>query len=287
MTTYAVTGASGHLGRLIVHSLLDLHISPFDVIAIARDEDKVEDLADLGVRVREGDYTKPETLVEALEGVDRLVLVSSSEIGSRAAQHGNVLRAAEEAGVERIAYTSILGAPTTTNPLAPEHVETERLLEASSIETTFLRNGWYLENYTAQIPNYVAGGAIYGAADAGRISAATRADFAEAAAVAIASDEVSPWYELGGQAFTMAELAAAVTEASGTPVVYRDMSVDELAAGMVQQGMSEGVAQFFASIDGAIAAGQLYTDSTDLAELIDRSPTSMADAVAAAVTAGK
>ncbi len=285
MTTYAVTGASGHLGRLIVHSLLDLHISPFDVIAIARDEDKVEDLADLGVRVREGDYTKPETLAEALEGVDRLVLVSGSEIGSRVAQHENVLRAAEEAGVQRIAYTSILSAPTTTNPLAPEHLETERLLEASSIETTFLRNGWYLENYTAQVPNYIAGGAIYGAADAGRISAATRADFAEAAAVAISSDEVSPWYELGGHAFTMAELAAAVSEASGTPIVYRDMTVDELAAGMVTQGMSEGVAQFFASIDGAIAAGQLYTDSDDLAELIDRSPTTMADAVAAAVKA--
>uniref|UniRef100_UPI0025ED77F3 NAD(P)H-binding protein n=1 Tax=uncultured Demequina sp. TaxID=693499 RepID=UPI0025ED77F3 len=160
MTTYAVTGASGQLGRKIVHALLDLHLSPFDVIALARDTDKVEDLAALGVRVRAADYDAPETLSSALEGVDRLVLVSGSEVGKRAQQHAAVLAAAEAAGVQRIAYTSLLKADTTTLGLAPEHVATEKALAASPIETTFLRNSWYTENYTAQIQGYVERGAI-------------------------------------------------------------------------------------------------------------------------------
>lgn len=279
MTTYAVTGASGQLGRKIVHALLDLHVSPFDVIALSRNTDKVEDLAALGVRVREADYDVPDTLATALDGVDRLVLVSGSEVGKRATQHAAVLAAAEATGVQRIAYTSLLKADTSTLGLAPEHVATEEALAASSIETTFLRNSWYTENYTAQIPGYVERGAIVGAAGDAALSTATRADFADAAAAAITADTVKPAYELAGTTFTLAELAAAVTAATGTTVEYTNVTVDDLAAGMVAAGMDEGTAGFWASIDASIARGDLFTESTDLKDLIGREPTSLEAAI--------
>ncbi|WP_084124085.1 SDR family oxidoreductase [Demequina sp. NBRC 110054] len=282
MTTYAVTGASGQLGRKIVQSLLDLHISPFDVIALARDTSKVEDLTDLGVRARTADYDQPETLGAALEGVDRLVLVSASEPGKRLPQHQAVITAAEAAGVQRLVYTSLLKADDTTNGLAPEHVATEGLLAESSLETVSLRNSWYTENYTAQIPGYLERG-IVGAAGEGRIAAATRQDFAEAAAAAVTADTVKPVYELGGESFTMAAFAAALSEASGKDITYTNVSVEDLVAGMVAAGMDEGTAGFWASIDASIEKGDLDTDSTDLADLIGRKPTSLADAIKAAL----
>ena len=282
MTTYAVTGSSGQLGRKIVHALLDLHVSPFDIIALARDTTTVEDLAALGVRVRHADYDEPATLDGALEGVDRLVLVSGSEIGKRVDQHRAVLAAAERAGVARIAYTSLLKADSSSVGLAPEHVETEQALAGSSIETTVLRNSWYTENYTAQIPGYVERGAIVAAAGDATVSTATRADFADAAAAAITADSVKPVYELAGTSFTFAELAQAISTETGTDVTYTSVTVEDLAAGMVAGGMDEGSAQFWASLDASIAQGDLFTESTDLRDLIGREPTSLEDAVRAA-----
>lgn len=283
MTTYAVTGASGQLGEKIVRALLDLHVSPFDVIALARDTAKVEELAALGVRTREADYDQPATLATALAGVDRLVLVSGSEPGKRYPQHAAVIEAAEAAGVSRIVYTSILKADTTSNALAPEHLATEERLTASPIETVALRNSWYIENYTGQVPGYLERGAIVGATDGAVISAATRQDFAEAAAAAVTADTVKAVYELAGVDFTLADLAATVTAASGTEVTYTNVTVDQLAAGMVEAGLDQGTADFWASIDASIAQGDLQTESTDLAELIGRTPTSLEAAVKAAV----
>ncbi len=283
MTTYAVTGASGQLGRKIVLALLDLHVSPFDVIALARDTSKVEDLADLGVRTREADYDQPATLEAALEGVDRLVLVSGSEVGKRVPQHQAILAAAEKAGVKRIAYTSLLKADSSSLGLAPEHVATEQALAASSIETTILRNSWYTENYTGQIPGYLERGAIVGATDDAPVSSATRGDFADAAAAAITAETVKPVYELAGVTYTFSELAAAITEVTGTDVTFTNVSVEDLAAGMVASGMDEGTAAFWAGTDAGIAKGDLHTESTDLADLIGRQPTSLEDAIKAAV----
>ena len=282
MTTYAVTGASGQLGRKIVLALLDLHISPFDVIALARDTDKVADLAALGVRTRTADYDQPATLAAALDGVDRLVLVSASEPGKRLPQHKAVIAAAEEAGVQRIVYTSILKADNTSNALAPEHIATEQVLADSAIETVALRNSWYFENYNAQIPGYLERGVI-GAAGDGKVSGATRQDYAEAAAAAVTADAVRGVYELGGEAFTLADLAAAVAEVTGKDVTYTNVSVADLTAGMVAAGLDEGMAGFWASIDASIEAGDLFTESTDLAELIGRKPTSLIEAVRQAV----
>lgn len=283
MTTYAVTGASGHFGRLAVEALIARGIAPADIVAIARSFGKISDLADKGVVVRFGDYEDAASLDAALAGVDNLLLVSSSEIGKRAAQHQAVIAAAELASVSHIAYTSLLGAPTTSNPLAGEHIATEQALAASSVPSTLLRNSWYVENYTAQIGQYTAAGAILGATKDATLSAATRSDYADAAAVALTQAKAGSVYELGGPSFTLTDLAAAITAATGTSVGYTSVSVPELATAFEGFGMDAGTAAFFAAVDASIAKGELFTDSGDLEALIGRPATSLADAVAEAV----
>jgi NAD(P)H dehydrogenase (quinone) len=284
MTTYAITGATGQLGRLVIDELLDRGVPAADVVAIVRSPEKAAALVDRGVAVRAGDYSKPETLPAALDGVDVLLLISGSELGQRVTQHAAVVDAAKAAGVGRIAYTSVLRADTTPLVLAPEHKATEELIRASGVPFTLLRNGWYIENYTAQIPQYLAQGAIVAAAGDGRIAAATRADFAAAAAAVLTGDgHAGAVYELGGTAFGLKELAATVSEVTGTEVVYSAVSTSELVRILTGAGLDEGTAGFVAALDEAAERGDLDTDSTDLARLIGRPSTPLIDAVRAAV----
>lgn len=282
MTTIAVTGASGQLGHLVVDSLIARGVAPSSIVAIARTTAKAADLAERGVDVRHGDYDQPDTLDAALAGVDRLVLVSASEVGKRVAQHAAVIAAAERAGVERIVYTSLLRADATSNPLAPEHAATEQALAASPIPATVLRNSWYLENYTGQIPTYTATGTVLGATAGATIAAASRADYAEAAAAAALAPEAGGTHELAGTRFTLDDLAAAVAAATGTPVAHSDVSVEQLTATFQEVGMDAGTAGFWAAVDASIAKGELDTDSDALERLIGRPATSLAEAVAAA-----
>ncbi|GAA2228460.1 SDR family oxidoreductase [Promicromonospora sukumoe] len=291
MTTYAVTGATGHLGRLVVQELLSRGVPAADVVAIARTPEKAADLAELGAQVREGDYDRPETLTTALAGVQRLLLVSGSEPGARVKQHTAVIDAAKAAGVERIAYTSILNADDTTNPLAGEHQATEQVLRASGVPVTLLRNGWYTENYTARLAEFVERGEIVGATGDGKVSAAPRADYAGAAAAALLADDAAAAdgaaapvvvHELGGSAFTFTELAATISDVTGAPVAYRDLTVEAFAADLQQAGLDAGTAGFVAGIDASIAAGDLQTDSDDLDRLLGRPTVPLADVVRAA-----
>jgi len=231
MPTYAVTGASGHLGRLVVGELLARGVPASNVVALVRTWGNAADLAERGVQVREADYSRPLTLGAALAGVDRLLLVSSSEAGQRAAHHSNVIEAAKTAGTSRIVYTSMLNADDSTNPLAGEHRDSERALRDAGVAFTLLRNGWYTENYTDQLAQYLQRGEITGAAASGRICAATRHDYAAAAAAALLQDEEGErTYELGGPAFDLPELARIISEVTGTPVTYRDLPAQEYAS---------------------------------------------------------
>ncbi|ASO20454.1 NAD(P)H dehydrogenase (quinone) [Actinoalloteichus hoggarensis] len=280
MTTYAVTGVTGPYGRLAVAALRARGVEPGDIVAIARTPAKAADLADAGVVVRQGDYSRPETLPAALAGVTTLLLVSGSEVGHRVAQHTAVIDAAKAAGVTRVVYTSAPHADATTLALAPEHKATEDVLQASGVDFTILRNGWYLENYTDALGRYLDSGEILGAGGDGRIAAATRADLAAAAAAVLTeAGHENRVYELGGTPFTFAELAATITEVTGTPVVYRDLTVEEFATALRSSGMDADTASFVASLDGSIALGELDTDSGDLQRLIGRPSTSPADAV--------
>lgn len=277
---YAVTGTSGHLGRRVVTELLDRGVGPHQVVAVARRTDAVDDLAARGVQVREGDYDRPETLRAAFSGVDRLLLVSGSELGRRVPQHTAVIEAAAANGVGRVLYTSILNAGGTGNPIAPEHVETEKVLRASGLPYTLLRNGWYIQVYTDQAPQYLATGRILGATGGALVAGASRDDYAAAAAAALLDDtEGNRVYELGGPGFGLADLAAAVTRATGTEVVYEDLTPEAYRDALLQAGVDEGTARFLVALDGSIAAGDLATDSDDLRRLLGRDPVSLQDTV--------
>jgi NAD(P)H dehydrogenase (quinone) len=283
MPSYAVTGASGQLGRLAVQELMSRGVPAADIVAVVRTPSKADDLARSGAHVRAADYSRPQTLGAALAGVDRLLLVSSSVPGQRAAHHTNVIEAAKTAGVSRIAYTSILNADDTTNPLAGEHQDSERVLRAADVPFTLLRNGWYTENYTGQLGQYLQRGEIVGAAGHGRISAATRQDYAAAAAAALLQDEEdNRTYELGGPAFDLAELAGVISEVTGTPVAYRDLPVEEYASRLREAGLDEENARFVAALDASIAHGDLETSRQDLARLLGRPATPLTDVVRAA-----
>lgn len=279
-----ITGASGHLGRLAVEALLDRGVPAGEIVAVARSVDKAADLAARGVQVRHGDYTKPETLGEALAGTDVLVLVSSSEVGQRVQQHRNVVEAAVTAGVSRIVYTSILKADTSGAALAAEHKATEQVILASGLPYTFLRNGWYVENYTENLAPAFQFGAIFGAAGEGRVAAATRADYAAAIAAVVGPGHENKVYELAAdQPFTMAELAAEVSARSGKQVAYTNLPAEEYSKVLVQAGLPEPFAAVLADSDVAIERGDLTTTRTDLHDLIGRPTTSLADAVALAL----
>ncbi|MEU0477640.1 SDR family oxidoreductase [Streptosporangium sp. NPDC006013] len=285
MTTYAITGATGPLGRLVIDALLAGGVAAADIVAIARTPSKAADLAARGVVVREGDYSRPETLPAALRDVTNLLLISGNEVGRRVPQHTAVIEAARAAGVARIAYTSILRADSTELSLAAEHKATEIALRESGVPFTLLRNGWYTENYTGQLGQYLERGEILGAAGDGRIAAATRADYAAAAAAALTGEgHDNAVYELGGTPFTLTELATTITEVTGTKVVYRDVTVPELAGVLQSAGLDEGTAHFVAGLDEAIAHGDLDAPDDDLIRLIGRPGTPPADAVRAAAS---
>lgn len=280
MTTYAVTGATGKLGTLVVDSLLARGVSAGDVVALVRDTAKAAGLAERGVQVRTGDYDDPAGLPAALAGVDRLLLVSSPTVGSRVAQHVAVIDAAADAGVSRIVYTSVANADTTTMPVAPDHLETEAHLAKSGIPTVVLRNGWYVENYTDQLPQYRRAGALISAAGDGRIAAAPRTDYADAAAAALVGDVDTAVYELGGPAFTLRELAAALSEITGEELPFREVTLDEYRAGLLAAGLDEGTAGFVTALEAGTARGDLDLAPTALEELIGRPATGLRPALA-------
>lgn len=281
----AVTGATGHLGRLVVSTLLSKSVDPETIVAAVRRPAAAADFAEQGVKVREANYNDPATLLAALEDVDRLLLISSNEVGRRVDQHRNVIGAAASAGVDLIAYTSAPKAHTTPMKLAADHKATEEMIRASGLSFVLLRNSWYTENYTDQLPQYLKNGIILGAAGDGRISAAPRSDYA-AAAVAVLTTEghEGAIYELGGDdAFTMNDLAEEITRQSDVQIAYRNLPPEEYAEALASFGMSEAAAAIYADADAAVSNGALYVDSRDLSRLIGRPTTPLKNAVAGAL----
>ena len=279
MTTYAVTGTTGHLGPLVVRELLARGVPAADVVALARTPEKA---ADLGVPVRRADYSDTATLPEALAGVDVLLLVSGSEVGRRVAQHTAVVEAAKTAGVQRVAYTSIANADHSTNPLQPEHKATEDVLRAAGLPFTIFRNNWYLENYTGQVPQYLATGEVLGIDGDARIGAATRADMAAATTAALLDEGTAgATFELSGPPITLAGLAEAVTDVTGTKVAYRDVTPEELTAILRGTGLDDGTAGFVVALEESVARGDLDVPGDDLERLLGRPATTLADALRA------
>lgn len=283
----AVTGATGQLGRIVIDALLKKVLAG-EIIAAVRTPAKAADLAALGVIVRQADYGQPETLEAAFAGMDKLLLISGSEVGQREAQHKAVIEAARAAGVGFIAYTSLLHADTSPLGLGVEHRATEALLKASGIPFALLRNGWYSENYAASIPPALAHHAFIGAAGEGRIASAARQDYAEAAAeVMTREDQAGKVYELAGDdSYTLAQFAAEIAAQSGEKVDYVNLSQSEFAAALKNAGLPEGLAEMLADSDAGAEKGGLFDDSRQLSQLIGR-PTTTWQAVIRAALANR
>lgn len=281
--TILVTGASGHLGHLVVERLLACGAAASDIVAGARTLDKVADLATQGVRVVELDYDRPETVTAALQGVDRVLLVSGDAVGKRLGQHRAVIDAA--AGVDLFVYTSLYRATESSLPLAAEHVQTEQAIAASGLPATILRNDWYTENYVGDVARAAQTGEIAASAGDGRVASASRVDYADAAAAVLLGDgHAGRTYELAGDvAWSFDDLAAAATEVTGRPVTYRRLTGDEHVAALEAAGLDAGTAGFVAALDAGIAAGDLAATEHTLAELIGRSTTPLVEGLRAAL----
>ena len=280
----AITGASGQLGQLVIEDLLKT-VAAEQLVAIVRNPTKASEFSERGVQVRAASYEDKTALVQALDGVEKLLLISSSEVGQRAIQHRNVIEAAKEAGVKLIAYTSLLHADSSPLALADEHITTEKMLQQSGIPFVLLRNGWYTENYLASIPPALQHGVFIGSAGDGKIASATRADYAAAAAkVMTLENQAGKIYELAGDAgWTLTELTAELTKQSGKTVVYQNLSEADFKAALLGAGLPEGLAALLANSDAGASKGGLFDDNCQLSQLIGRPTTTLEESLRAAL----
>lgn len=272
-TVYGITGATGRLGKAVIEDLL-ARVRPEQIVALVRDPAKAADLRNQGITVRVANYNDPHALTAALRGIDILLFISGSEVGQRMTQHRNVVDAAKRAGVERIAYTSILYADRTANPLAPEHKATEGYIAASGIPYTFLRHGWYTENYLDPARTALKSGTLLTSAGQGRVSSATIADYAAADVAALLHDQGNQVYEMAGdQPWTFDDLAHAISAIGGKPVHVQTVSTADHVAALEASGLPPEAAQFVAALDSTIARGELADTSGTLSRLIGRPST--------------
>ncbi len=272
-----ITGATGQLGNIVVSKLKE-RVGAENLVALVRSPEKAEAL---GIEARVFDYNQPEDLTESLLGIDHLLLISSSEIGQRVKQHGNVINAAKKAGVQWIVYTSILRADSSTLSLAGEHLATENLIKSSGIPFTILRNGWYTENYTGSVPTAVEAGAFIGSAGEGKISSAARVDYAEAAVTVLTSkNQEDKVYELAGdEHYTLNDLVKEVSRQVGKEISYQNLPEEDYANALKGFGLPEGFAVGIASWDVSASKGDLFNDSRELSGLIGRPTTPLSDVV--------
>lgn len=276
----AITGATGQLGQHVIANLLNTTAAS-QLVAVVRNPAKAEALSQKGIVVRQADYGDEAALTKALQGVDKLLIISSSEVGQRAPQHRNIINAAKAAGVKFIAYTSLLHADKSPLGLHVEHVETEKMLADSGIPYALLRNGWYTENYLASAPPALEHGVFIGAAGEGKIASATREDYAAAAARVIAEEgHAGKVYELAGDhGWTLSELAAELAKQSGKKVVYQNLSQADFAAALKSVGLPAGLADMLADSDVGASKGGLFDNSHTLSKLIGRPTTPLAQSV--------
>ncbi|HEO9718349.1 TPA: SDR family oxidoreductase [Morganella morganii subsp. morganii] len=276
----AITGATGLLGQHVIENLLQT-VPAGQIVAIVRNPAKGASLSRKGISVRQADYNDEASLIRALQGVEKLLLISSSEIGQRVTQHRNVINAAKSANVKFIAYTSLLHADTSPLSLHTEHVETEKMLADSGILYTLLRNGWYTENYLASVPAALEHGVFIGAAGDGKIASAARADYAAVAARVISEDgHAGKVYELAGdEAWTLSHLAKELTEQSGKSVVYQNLSQADFVATLKNAGLPDELSEMLADSDIGASEGGLFDDSHTLSKLIGRPTTTLAESI--------
>ncbi|MEV7089866.1 SDR family oxidoreductase [Streptomyces sp. NPDC093085] len=282
-----VTGATGHLGRLVVDALLARGVPADGITAVVRNKEKAAEVLPAGVEVRVADYDDPASLKDVFRSGDRVLLISGSDVGKRVPQHTAVIEAAKTAGVAQLAYTGVLGGPDADFDLAADHKTTEELILASGLPYTFLRHGWYSEVYTENLGPVLEHEAVVAAAGEGRLASASRADYAAADAVVLTTDgHLNKAYELSGDtAWSFAEYAAELSRQTGRTIAYRSVDAATLEGILTGAGLPGPFAAILADVDLAVGRGLLSATPGELARLIGRPTTPLADSVAAALKA--
>jgi len=273
-----VTGASGHLGRSVLHHLLHTErIAPHQIIATTRNPTALAEFSALGVDVRQADFDTPVTLAKAFAGAKRLLLISTDAIdapGRRLEQHRQAIDAAIAAGIEHVVYTSLPDPEHATTLIAPDHAATEKLLTTSPLSWTILRNNWYFENLFFGLPHALASGQWFTAAGEGPIAHIARDDIGRATAAALASNDSSNrTYTLTGEeSFSNREMVQLVSDIAGRRIDVIQVAEADLIQGLIQAGLPEGLAAVFASFDTNIRAGGLADITSDFTLLTGRRP---------------
>lgn len=273
--TLFVSGAAGHLGRLVVNALL---ARGYDgkIIAGTRDPSKLADLA--GVEVRQADFTDKAGLVKALAGVDRFLIISTDQLGTRLPAHITAVEAAKEAGVKELLYTSMpTPEPPSAITFAPEHYGTEQAIKASGLPYTILRMNWYAENLLSSLPGSLASGQWYTSTAGGKVSNPTRLDCARAAAGALLRPAANQTYTVTGpEALSNAEIAAIASELTGKPLQVIEVTDEQLAAGAKAAGVPDFVVDnFIVSFDRNTREGKVGMVTSAVADLWGEQPTSI------------
>jgi len=279
-----VTGASGHLGQLVLQHLTEtLSIPALRIVAASRNPAKLANWAAQGVATRALDFEQSETFASAFAGIERALLVSTDALdrpGRRLEQHTNAIQGLEAAGVRHVVYTSAPNPEGAPLLLAPDHEGTEKALAASGLAGwTVLRNHWYFENLFLFLPPAIASRNWY-AADGGKGSAdIARSDLALAAATVLAGTETGKTtYTLSGQkSLTKAEISTAVSAAIGKPIQVVQIPLEALVQGMVQAGLPDPLARIFASFDTNTEAGRVAEVTGDFQRITGRQPQSLED----------
>ncbi|MBO0461692.1 MULTISPECIES: SDR family oxidoreductase [unclassified Enterococcus] len=273
--TYLVTGATGGFGHYALNELKKL-VPLEEIYVLARSKEKAEQLIEEGIEVRIGDYADPETMVQALKGIDRLLFVSGVP-GNRQAEHQHVVEAAKEAGVSFIAYTSFADADHSTSILAPDHQFTEKIIKESGIKHTFLRNNWYLENEMPLIDLALKTGQFVYAAGEGKTGWALKREYAEVAAKVLAGTDYPEVLELSGKPITYQMLAEKVAKVSGKSIEILSLDTDGFIGKLTDAGFSQGGAEMTAAIQNDIRNNQLDVISDDFEKVLGRELTSLED----------
>lgn len=282
-----VTGSTGQLGRLVIEELLK-RVPASSIVAGVRspDHEVARQFCARGVEIRVADYSRPDTLTTAFEGIDRLLMISSTAGDDRVAQHRNVINAAKAANISLVAYTSLLHADTSTSGLAEDHKDTEAELRASGLPFVLLRHGWYTENHTPSVPPALQYGAVIGCAGQGRFSSATRADYAAADAAVLTMDgQEGRVYELAGdESYDLTDLANTIASAAGRPVTYQDMPKAKFKQALIGMGLPDVLAELISDADIDASKGELEDHGRQLRALLGRPTTPYQETIGVAVS---
>lgn len=284
MEKMLITGATGNFGKAAINFLLKKGFDASGISVLVRDENKVKDLTKKGILIKLGDYNIYPSLINAFKGIDRLLFISAPDVRIRTGQHENVVKAAREAGIKHIIYTSFQRRNNTkSSPIAAvaeAHIKTEFLLKTSGLTYTILKNNLYMDGLPGFIGDKVLEtGIIYQPAGDGKIGFAMRMDMAEAAAQVLLTgrNENSEFDITAEKAYSYSEIASILTEISGKRITYVSPSAEEFKKTLSDKGVPEEFITVLASFSEAAKQGEFDKTSSDIEHLIGRKPVSISD----------